>query len=98
LALIYEKGADPIVPPFDSRVLRYFESAAADGVPQAKLTLARIRALGLGVPADKQSALNLLKGLHGIKAEQLLTDWSAATNGAAPLPPADQARQSGMVP
>jgi tetratricopeptide (TPR) repeat protein len=98
LALIYEKGADPIVPPFDSRVLRYFESAAADGVPQAKLTLARIRALGLGVPADKQSALNLLKGLHGIKAEQLLTDWSAATNGAVPLPSADQARQSGMVP
>ena len=98
LALIYEKGADPIVPPFDSRILRYFESAALDGVPQAKLTLARIRALGLGVPADKQSALNLLKGLHGIKAEQLLTDWSAAANGAAPPPQADQAKQSGMTP
>lgn len=96
LALIYEKGADPIVPPFDPRILRYFESAAADGVPQAKLTLARIRALGLGVPADRQSALGLLKGLHGIKADQLLNDWAAAANGATP--PADQAKQAGTAP
>lgn len=95
LALIYEKGADPIVPSFDPRILRYFESAAADGVPQAKLTLARIRALGLGVPPDRQSALSLLKGLHGIKADQLLNDWAAA-NGAAPS--AEQAKQAGVVP
>lgn len=97
LALIYERGADPIVAPFDTRILRYFQSAASEGVPQAKLTLARIRALGLGVPADKQSALNLLKGLHGIKAEQLLADWAAAANGAIP-PPTGQAQQSGTAP
>jgi tetratricopeptide (TPR) repeat protein len=96
LATIYDKGAEPIVSPFDPRILRYFESAASDGVPQAKLTLARIRALGLGVPADKQSALSLLKGLHGIKVEQLLTDWAAA-NGAAPSP-VDHAQQSGSAP
>ena len=47
-----------------------------------RVTLARIYARGLGVPADPNKALGLLKGNQREDAQALLKELSAATKGA----------------
>ncbi len=62
LETLYEHGADGELAPFDPRILRFFESAAAAGLPGSRLMLAQIYARGLGVEPDPLKAQTLLKG------------------------------------
>ncbi|MFO0773678.1 MAG: tetratricopeptide repeat protein [Nitrospiraceae bacterium] len=82
LAALYEQGLPSLLAPFDPRILRYFESSAGDGSPQAKLALARFHALGLGVQADRTKALSIIKGLPSGYAEQFLQDLAARPAGS----------------
>lgn len=84
LAALYEQGLPTYLEPHDPRILRYFELAAGDGAPQARLSLARIHALGLGVPEDRGKALDILKGLPKAYAEQFLKDLAANPAGTPP--------------
>ncbi len=84
LAALYEQGLPPLLKPNDARILRYFEMAAGDGAPQARLALARIHALGLGVPPDRAKALAILKGLPPAYAEQFLQDLATHPAGTPP--------------
>lgn len=62
LETLYEHGVDQVLAPFDPRILRFFESAAAAGLPGSRLMLAQIYARGLGVEPDPERAKALLKG------------------------------------
>lgn len=84
LAALYEQGLPPLLKAHDPRILRYFEMAANDGAPQARLALARFHALGLGVPADRGKALAIIKGLPSGYAEQFLQDLATRPAGTAP--------------
>lgn len=86
LAALYEQGLPSLLKPHDPRILRYFEMAANDGAPQAKLALARFHALGLGVPADRGKALAIIKGLPSGYAEQFLQDLATRPAGTGTSP------------
>ncbi|WP_447861826.1 tetratricopeptide repeat protein [Nitrospira calida] len=62
LEKLYEEGIEGQVPPYDVRILNYFQTTAAAGLPRSRLVLARIYAKGLGVSADGAKAKALLKG------------------------------------
>lgn len=62
LETLYEHGVEGQLPPFDPRILRFFETAAAAGLPGSRVMLAQIYARGLGVPQDAEKAKTLLKG------------------------------------
>ncbi|HSE93592.1 MAG TPA: tetratricopeptide repeat protein, partial [Methylomirabilota bacterium] len=81
----YEQGADGVAP-HDPRILGYFGTAAAEGRVRARLALARIHALGLGVPADVDRAIGLLEATPHEDAQRLLRELSAAS-GAIPARP-----------
>ncbi len=74
LERLYEEGRPDTLPPFDSRILRYFQAAAAEGEPGPRRALARIYARGLGVPRDTKKAAALLKGDSHEAARQLLQE------------------------
>ena len=63
LARLYETGLDIRLAQFDTRILRCFETTAADGFTPSKKALARIYGKGLGVTPDVQKAKAMLKGL-----------------------------------
>lgn len=63
LALLYKTGLDSHLAQFDQRILRCFETTAADGFTPSKKALARIYGKGLGVTPDLQKAKAMLKGL-----------------------------------
>lgn len=89
LAALYEEGLQSLLAPNDPRIYRYFELAAGDGAPHAKLALARFHALGLGVPADRTKALAIIKGLPAGYAEQFLQDLASRPAGTAAARDAD---------
>jgi tetratricopeptide (TPR) repeat protein len=76
LELLYERGLEDRLPPHDSRILEYFKTAAGEGLPYPRVVLARIYARGLGVPADSNKALGLLKGNPREDARALLKELS----------------------
>lgn len=63
LAQLYETGWHDSLAPFDTRILQCLNRTAADGFLPSSITLARIHALGLGVPPDREKATAALKGL-----------------------------------
>ncbi|HXF93525.1 MAG TPA: tetratricopeptide repeat protein [Nitrospiraceae bacterium] len=62
LEKLYEEGIEGQVSPYDSRILNYFQTTAAAGLPRSRLMLARIYAKGLGVAPDGAKAKAMLKG------------------------------------
>ncbi len=62
LEKLYEEGIEGQVSPYDVRILNYFQTTAAAGLPRSRLMLARIYAKGLGVSPDGTKAKALLKG------------------------------------
>jgi Tfp pilus assembly protein PilF len=95
LQALYERGMERQLAPYDPRILAYFKTAAAEGLPRSRLIMAKIYAGGLGVPQDFSKAANLLKGNPDEEAQRLLREMSAApqqkqqatTRTAAPRPP-----------
>jgi TPR repeat protein len=83
LARLYEEGLD-IQAPYTARILRYFKAAADEGLPQARLALARIYGHGVGVPQDLDKAKALLKGDHRDAAKALLRELTAPSALPAP--------------
>jgi TPR repeat protein len=79
----YEHGVEGQLPPFDIRILTYFQTAAAEGLPQPRRALARILAQGLGVERDLAKATALLKGDQDQAAQELLKEIAAARREAA---------------
>jgi TPR repeat protein len=84
----YEYGVEGLLPPFDARILTYFQTAAAEGLPQPRRALARILAQGFGVERDLAKATALLKGDQDEAAQQLLKEIAAARHDASRGEPA----------
>lgn len=74
LARLYESGLDTRLAEFDKRILRCFETTAADGFIPSKKALARIYGKGLGVAPDWQKAKAMLKGLSKQEIKTVLDD------------------------
>jgi TPR repeat protein len=74
LARLYEQGWESHIKPHGKTILTCFETTAGEGFVPAKKILARIYANGLGVPADKQKAKELLKGLPKSEIQAILTE------------------------
>ena len=74
LARLYETGLDTRLAEFDKRILRCFETTAADGFIPSKKALARIYGKGLGVAPDLQKAKAMLKGLSKQEMKTVLDD------------------------
>jgi TPR repeat protein len=74
LARLYESGLDTRLAEFDKRILRCFETTAADGFIPSKKALARIYGKGLGVAPDLQKAKAMLKGLSKQEMKSVLDD------------------------
>jgi len=95
LQALYERGLEAQLAPYDPRILAYFKTAAAEGLPRSRLIMAKIYAGGLGLPQDLSKAANLLKGNPEEEAQRLLREISAApqqkqqatTRTAVPRPP-----------
>ncbi len=66
LETLYEEGIRSRLEPFDRRILRYFQGAAAEGLPRPRLALARIYGLGLGVKPNRERALELLADVRPV--------------------------------
>jgi TPR repeat protein len=77
LERLYMDGVEGQLAPYDERILRYFIDSAAEGLPEARLVLARIYANGLGVSKDRNKALALLKGHPQEEGRRLFADLSA---------------------
>lgn len=77
LEILYEQGVESQLPPFDIRILRFFQTTAAAGFPSSRVMLAQIYARGLGVPPDTEKANALLKGFSKGHGSQTKKDsWS----------------------
>ena len=76
LESLYEQGIDGHLTANDKRILAYFMTSAAEGLPRPRVALARIYARGLGVPQDLKKARDLLKGNHHEDAKRLLRELS----------------------
>lgn len=76
LETLYEQGIDGQLTANDKRILTYFMTSAAEGLPRPRIALARIYARGLGVPQDLKKARDLLKGNHQEDAKRLLREIS----------------------
>ncbi len=72
LAGLYESGRQPWIAPYNKRILACLEATAADGFLPARRHMARIYAKGLGIPADRQKAKSMLKGLSKQESKSLL--------------------------
>jgi TPR repeat protein len=85
LETVYEQGVAGQLAAYDPRILAYFKTAAAEGAPRARVSLARIYARGLGVPPDLERAVALLKATPHEDARRLLQELS--TNPSSPTRP-----------
>jgi TPR repeat protein len=74
LETLFEHGTEGQLAAHDPRILAYFKAAATDGLPRARLTLARIYGRGLGVPQDVSKALGLLRETSDDDAQRLLKE------------------------
>ncbi len=79
LETLYEQGVEGRLDPYDDRILAYFRTTAAEGLPHPRLALARIYARGLGVSQDRNKAIALLKGNPDEEAQRLLKELSGPT-------------------
>src|SRR5438093_594800 len=85
LEVLYYHGVQGRLLAHDGRILDYFQTAAQEGRPRARIALARFYAAGLGVPKDTARAISLLRATPHEDAQRLLQELSAATE-AAPAP------------
>jgi TPR repeat protein len=81
LERLYEEGVEGQLAPYDSRILRYLETTAAEGLPHSRLALARIYAKGLGVPRDPARVRVLLKDLPKEEAQLIIEALPPASKG-----------------
>jgi TPR repeat protein len=79
LETLYEHGTAGQLNIYDARILAYFKTTAAEGLPRSRIVLARIYAKGLGVPQDLTKAGSLLKDNPNEDAQRLLKEISAAS-------------------
>lgn len=86
LESLYLEGAEPALAPHDPRILAYLRTAAGEGRLRARLALARIYALGLGVTRDVGRATRLLRATPHEDAQRLLRELSAASEPAPARP------------
>jgi TPR repeat protein len=82
LETLYKQGVEGQLVPYDDRILAYFKTTAAEGLPHPRLVLARIYARGLGVTQDRTKAIALLKGNPEEEAKRLLKDLSGPAQDA----------------
>lgn len=78
LEALYEEGVDGQLPAYDRRILAYFQTAAAEGLPRPRSALARIYELGLGVEPDRKKALMFLESHPDRKSRRLPQSADAA--------------------
>lgn len=74
LETIYEEGLGGAVPPYDPRILAWFQTAAAEGLTRPRIALARVYGRGLGVPKDVPRAVALLRATPHEDARRLLEE------------------------
>ena len=74
LELLYEHGLPGVVPPYDARILAWFQTAAAEGLTRPRIALARVYGRGLGVPRDVPRAVALLRATPHEDARRLLEE------------------------
>jgi TPR repeat protein len=74
LETIYEQGLANAIPPYDSRILAWFQTAAAEGLTRPRIALARVYGRGLGVPRDVPRAVALLRATPHEDARRLLQE------------------------
>lgn len=82
LETLYANGVEGRVAPLNSRIFDYFKAASGEGLPYPRVILARIYAKGLGVPADVNKALGLLKENPREDAQALMKELSASAKNA----------------
>jgi TPR repeat protein len=83
LEAVYYRGVPGQVPAHDAQALRYFQTAADEGIVRARVSLARFYAAGLGVPQDRARAISLLKATPDGDAQRLLQELLAASPAPA---------------
>jgi TPR repeat protein len=74
LEILYEQGLAGALPPYDPRILAWFQTAAAEGLTRPRIALARVYGRGLGVPRDVPRALTLLRATPHEDARRLLQE------------------------
>jgi TPR repeat protein len=74
LEVLYEHGLSGALAPYDSRILRWFQTAAAEGLTRPRIALARVYGRGLGVPKDVPRAVALLRATPHEDARRLLQE------------------------
>lgn len=77
LETLYERGLEGKLAPYDERIRTFFKMTAEEGVPRARLVMARVYARGLGVQQDVKKAKALLKGDSSDEAKALLREMTA---------------------
>jgi tetratricopeptide (TPR) repeat protein len=77
LETLYERGLEGKLAPYDERIRTFFKMTAEEGVPRARLVMARVYAHGLGVQQDVKKAKALLKGDSSDEAKALLREMTA---------------------
>lgn len=77
LETLYERGLEGKLAPYDERIRTFFKMTAEEGVPRARLVMARVYAHGLGVQQDVKKAKALLKGDPSDEAKALLREITA---------------------
>ena len=77
LQALYEEGIEGQWPAYDPRILSYFKTTAAEGLPRPRIMLARIYVKGWGVAQDLNKAVSLLKGNQEDEAQRLLKEIAA---------------------
>lgn len=74
LEVLYEHGLSEALPPYDTRILAWFQTAAAEGLTRPRIALARVYGRGLGVPRDVPRAVALLRATPHEDARRLLQE------------------------
>ena len=77
LETLYERGLEGKLAPYDERIRTFFKMTTEEGVPRARLVMARVYARGLGVQQDVKKAKALLKGDSSDEAKALLREITA---------------------
>jgi Tfp pilus assembly protein PilF len=85
LERVYEQGVDSQMQPHDGRILAYFKAAAEEGLPRARLALARAYVRGLGVEPDLAKAKSLLRGNLDGESKELMKEITAVKSNSQPL-------------
>jgi len=74
LEVLYEHGLAGALAPHDTRILAWFQTAAAEGLTRPRIALARVYGRGLGVPRDVPRAVALLRATPHEDARRLLQE------------------------